>query len=76
MRKAPLAVSLVLLFVSTFSAQSILAQCGVERWSVKTGTDADVSQVNVSTSTATTIQSLRGLTAPGTLPANNRVLPT
>ena len=26
---------------------SLFAQCGVERWSVKTGTDADVSKVNL-----------------------------
>ena len=52
------------------------AQCGVERWSVKTGTDADVAQVNTSVSTTTTIANMRALTAPGTLPANNRVTPT
>ena len=44
MRKAPRFISLVLVFVSAFTAQSILAQCGVERWSVKTGTDADIKQ--------------------------------
>jgi hypothetical protein len=48
----------------------------VERWSVKTGTDADVGLVNLNSSTATTIASLRALTAPSTLPANNRVQPT
>jgi hypothetical protein len=52
------------------------AQCGVERWSVKTGTDADIAKVNLATSTATTIGNLVALTAPGTLPANNRVQPT
>jgi hypothetical protein len=60
----------------TFHAAPILAQCGVERWSVKTGTDADVSLINMSASTATTISYLRGLTAPSTLPSNNRVQPT
>jgi hypothetical protein len=43
---------------------------------VKTGTDADVAQVNTSVSTTTTIANMRALTAPGTLPANNRVAPT
>jgi hypothetical protein len=52
------------------------AQCGVERWSVKTGTDADVALVNTAVSTTTTIANMRALTAPGTLPANNRVQPT
>jgi len=71
------ATRLVLYFLAlTLTAAPIFAQCGVERWSVKTGTDADVSLVNLGTSTATTISSLRSLTAPGTLPANNRVQPT
>src|SRR5215831_6347038 len=55
---------------------SAWAQCGVERWSVKTGTDADSGLVNTSVSTTTTIANMRALTAPGTLPANNRVQPT
>src|SRR5512140_869115 len=75
MLKAPGRFALLfLLLVST--ASPILAQCGVERWSVKTGTDADVGLVNLNSSTATTITSLRALTAPSTLPANNRVQPT
>jgi hypothetical protein len=76
MRKAPVWVPLVLFVIASLSAPPIFAQCGVERWSVKTGTDADVSLVNLGTSTATTIASMRSLTAPGTLPSNNRVLPT
>jgi hypothetical protein len=76
MRKAPVWVPLVLFVIASLAAPPIFAQCGVERWSVKTGTDADVSSVNLGTSTATTIVSLRGLTKPGTLPANNRVMPT
>ena len=52
------------------------AQCGVERWSVKTGTDPDSGLVNTAVSTTTTIANMRALTAPGTLPANNRVQPT
>src|SRR5262250_2979727 len=52
------------------------AQCGVERWSVKTGTDADAGHVNLATSTATTIGNLIALQAPANPPANNRVQPT
>jgi hypothetical protein len=52
------------------------AQCGVERWSVKTGTDADVGLVSLATSTATTIGNLIALQAPANPPANNRVQPT
>lgn len=50
--------------------------CGVERWSVKTGTDADVAKVNLGSTTATTIASLDARAAPNTLPSNNRVAPT
>lgn len=52
------------------------AQCGVERWAVKTGTDADVNLVNLNSTSSTTISALRALTAPGTLPAANRITPT
>src|SRR5438552_9012457 len=76
MRKAPVWVPLVLFVIASLAAPPIFAQCGVERWSVKTGTDADISQVNLGVSTATTIVSLRNLAKPATLPANNRVLPT
>src|SRR5690348_13844559 len=59
---------------ATVNASS--GSCGVERWSVKTGTDADVGLVNLNSSSATTIAALRALTAPATLPANNREQPT
>src|SRR5437764_12653521 len=49
--------------------------CGVERWAVKTGTDADVARVNLGTPTATTIASLTAITAPAALPSSNRVSP-
>jgi hypothetical protein len=50
--------------------------CGVERWSVKTGTDADVGLVDLNHVVPQTISYLRGLTAPANPPANNRVQPT
>jgi PKD repeat protein len=50
--------------------------CGVERWSVKVGTDPDVHLVNPLSPTTQTISYLRSLAAPATLPANNRVSPT
>lgn len=49
--------------------------CGVERWSVKTGTDADIGKVNLSSSTPNTIVTMRSWTAPNPIPANNRVSP-
>jgi hypothetical protein len=57
------------------STPSLIAQCGVERWSVKTGTDADVGLVNLGSSTLNTIATMRGWPAPSPIPANNRVSP-
>ena len=50
--------------------------CGVERWSVKVGTDPDASLVNLNSTTSQTIAYLRGLTAPASPPLNSRVQPT
>jgi len=66
----------VILFFTTLFNVPAFAQCGVERWSVKTGTDADVGQVNLNSTSNTTISYLDGLTAPNPIPANNRVAPT
>jgi hypothetical protein len=52
------------------------ASCGVERWSVKTGTDADAGKITLQSTTNTTIAALAGLPKPGSLPANNRIQPT
>jgi hypothetical protein len=60
----------------TVNPNSSTGSCGVERWSVKTGTDADASKINLQSTTTTTIASLDALPAPSTLPANNRVTPT
>lgn len=51
------------------------AQCGVERWSVKTGTDPDAPGVSLSTYISTTIYNMWSSTRPSSLPANNRVAP-
>src|SRR6266704_4145901 len=61
--------------VVTNSASST-GSCGVERWSVKTGTDADAGKINLQSTTATTIASLAALPAPASLPSNNRIMPT
>jgi hypothetical protein len=53
----------------------MFAQCGVERWSVKTGTDPDAGLVNVNSTTSTTIAAMRSPAAPNPIPANNRVSP-
>ena len=49
--------------------------CGKERWSVKTGTDADASKVNL-TPVAGSVASLIALAAPNPIPLSNRVAPT
>jgi len=68
--------SLFLALLFLFLPVRALAQCGVERWSVKTGTDQDAGLVNLNSPTATTIASLSGIAAPGTRPDNQRVQPT
>lgn len=50
--------------------------CGVERWSVKTGTDADAGLINLQPPTQTTIASLDALPAPTNLLPSNRIQPT
>ena len=49
--------------------------CGEERWSVKTLSDPDVGQVNFNPQD-TTVDQLRALAKPGSLPPNNRIPPT
>jgi hypothetical protein len=71
LRRSRLFLAVLLLAVPA----SLFAQCGVERWSVKTGTDADVGLVNLNSSTNTTIASMRAFPAPSTIPSNNRISP-
>lgn len=49
--------------------------CGVERWSVKTGTDPSAGHVNVHVVDNTSIIHLRSLTPPLSLPARARIGP-
>lgn len=50
--------------------------CGVERWSVKTGTDPDAGLVDLAHPVQQTIAYLDSLAPPSTIPANARVQPT
>ena len=75
MMRSVLRSILVALVVSLVPVYA-LAQCGVERWTVKTGTDADATLVNLNSPTSTTIANLQSIPAPATLPDNNRVQPT
>jgi len=55
----------------------MLAQrCGVERWSVKTGTDANATQVDLANPKPATIADLIALTPPNPIPRDSRVAPT
>src|SRR5215475_1861882 len=72
LRRSCLLLAVILLVVPS----ALMAQCGVERWSVKTGTDADSGKVNLNSSSSTAITTLRALPAPSPIPANNRVSPT
>ncbi|MGZ3665590.1 MAG: hypothetical protein ACXVDA_14030, partial [Ktedonobacterales bacterium] len=58
------------------SPLSSTGSCGVERWSVKTGTDADAGLINLNSTTQTTIAYLASLPQPSSLPSNNRIQPT
>jgi hypothetical protein len=69
--------SLVVVFVFALSASTPgFARCGVERWSVKTGTDADVQQVDLANPKPATIAQLIQFPAPNPIPKNSRVAPT
>ncbi len=52
------------------------AQCGVERWSVKTGTDPDAGLVNLAAASPTTVNTLLALPRPTLIPDNQRLVPT
>jgi hypothetical protein len=49
--------------------------CGVERWSIKVGTDAEANQVNLNSTTPITISDMRGWPAPSPTPPTSRVAP-
>src|ERR1700737_4061711 len=49
--------------------------CGLERRSVKTGTDPDAAAIHVHESTATTVDELVAIPAPASPPENRRVPP-
>jgi len=69
-------------FVRVLSAPVILllafslhAQCGVERWSIKTGTDSGASSINLGSYVSTTIYNMLQSAHPASLPANSRIAP-
>jgi hypothetical protein len=71
-----LPVSMGVLLALCFLPANGLAQCGVERWSIKTGTDPDAQGVNLNSPTPTAISSLAAIATPAILPDNTRISPT
>jgi len=59
-----------------FTPAAFGQRCGKERWSVKTGTDADASQIDLTNPQTATIADLAALQPPNPVPADRRVLPT
>ena len=59
----------------TIQAASVCNVCGVERWSIKTGTDPGAGSIDVSNPTATTIAEMRTWPTPNPIPSSSRVAP-
>jgi hypothetical protein len=69
-------VAALAVFVSFGIGATAAAACGVERWPVKTGTDADAALVNPNAALPASIEYLRTLSGPRPLPQSGRVAPT
>src|SRR5205814_10640882 len=52
-----------------------LPTCGVERWSVKVGTDPDAGLVDLTKATPVTVATMRGWAAPSPTPPPSRLAP-
>ncbi|MEO8036774.1 MAG: hypothetical protein ABI837_20235, partial [Acidobacteriota bacterium] len=61
--------------VTLLLAVPLHAQCGVERWSIKTGTDSGASSINLSSYVSTTIYNMQQSAHPASLPSNSRISP-
>jgi hypothetical protein len=61
------------ILVPNFRASS--GSCGVERWSVKTGTDSGAGSINLAATSSNTISTMRSWTAPNPIPTSSRVSP-
>lgn len=77
-RQYSLLSGLLVVAATTLFPSSLSAQCGVERWPVKTGTDSDAGLVDLTTATHTTIATLTQLPNPNPhhVLSNNRLQPT
>jgi hypothetical protein len=66
---------LSLVAFSMFVVSSLHAACGVERWSVKTGTDPQAPSVILGSYVSSTIYNFHQSVRPASLPSNGRVSP-
>src|SRR4051794_32586949 len=66
---------LSLVAIVLVGAAELRAACGVERWSVKTGTDPQAPSVVLSSYISSTIYNFRQSVRPSSLPSNGRVTP-
>jgi hypothetical protein len=66
---------LSLVAFSMFVVSSLHAACGVERWSVKTGTDPQAPSVVLGSYVSSTIYNFHQSVRPASLPSNGRVSP-
>jgi hypothetical protein len=65
----------IVVAVVLFAGSELHAACGVERWSVKTGTDTQAPSVVLSSYISSTIYNFHQSTRPASLPSNGRVAP-
>lgn len=68
-------VLILAISLSLGSSSSLWAQCGVERWSIKVGTDSQAPSISLSTYISTTIYNMVSSTRPATIPSTSRVAP-
>jgi hypothetical protein len=67
--------SLVVALLALSLAGSLYAQCGVERWTIKTGTDSGASSVALGSWVSSTIYNMLQSAHPASLPATTRISP-
>ncbi|MBV8517410.1 MAG: hypothetical protein JO197_08410 [Acidobacteria bacterium] len=61
--------------VALLLALPLRAQCGVERWSIKTGTDSGASAINLGSYVSSTIYNMQQSVRPASIPSTTRVAP-
>lgn len=71
--KSHLVIGVLFVALNSFASKS--GGCGKLRWPVKTGSDLDIAQVNLSTVTPIQVSDLIAIVAPKNLPQSNRVKP-